>query len=176
MITFTANPTQNNSYLAVDHLEYFDPVVEIGNYCSIAEKVTFCGSSMNHVNIKHREAVSSFQFGERWKIPYFEGKGSGGAKIIIGNEVWIGREVWINPGVTIGDGAIVGARSVVTRDVPAYAIVAGNPAEVKKLRFTTEQIRKLLKIQWWNWPRDTIFDRVPDFWDVEKFIEKYYED
>jgi virginiamycin A acetyltransferase len=60
------------------------------------------------------------------------------------------------PGVAIGDGAIIGARAVVAKDVPPYAIVAGNPAAVIKYRFSPEIIQELLKIQWWNWDLEKI--------------------
>ncbi|MBF0584590.1 MAG: SPASM domain-containing protein [Magnetococcales bacterium] len=77
-------------------------------------------------------------------------------KIKIGSDVWIGPGVNIFGNVTIGDGAVVEALSVVTEDVPPYAVVTGNPARVKKYRFSPQQIESLLKIAWWNWPHDRI--------------------
>ena len=71
-------------------------------------------------------------------------------QIIIGNDVWIGDNVWVKNGVTIGDGAIVGACSVVTHDIPPYAIVVGNPAKVLKYRFSEEIISDLLTLKWWD--------------------------
>jgi hypothetical protein len=62
----------------------------------------------------------------------------------------------VAPGVTIGDGAIVAAKSVVTHDVPPYAIVAGNPAKVVKMRFDRMTVMRLLAIAWWNWPADKL--------------------
>lgn len=75
---------------------------------------------------------------------------------VLGNDVWIGMEAVILPGVTIGDGAIVAAKSVVTHDVPPYAIVAGNAAKVVKMRFEKDVVRRLLAIAWWDWPQDKI--------------------
>jgi len=72
--------------------------------------------------------------------------------MIIGNDVWIGANALILPGVTIGHGAIIGAGSIVTKSVPPYAIVSGNPAEIVKYRFTHEEINELLDLQWWDWP------------------------
>lgn len=69
----------------------------------------------------------------------------------IGNDVWIGHGAYIKAGVTIGDGAIVAAMAVVTKDVPAYAVVAGNPAVVKKYRVPRELIPTLSASQWWNY-------------------------
>ena len=71
----------------------------------------------------------------------------------IGNDVWVGANSVILKGVTIHDGAIIGAGSVVTKDVPAYAVVAGNPAKVIKYRFKEEDITFFLKIKWWNFSR-----------------------
>lgn len=68
----------------------------------------------------------------------------------IGNDVWIGHGAHIAAGVTIGDGAIVGAGAVVTRDVPPYAVVAGNPAEIKDLRIPPSLISPMLRSQWWR--------------------------
>ena len=68
----------------------------------------------------------------------------------IGNDVWIGNFAFIKNGVNIGDGAIIGAHSVVTKDVPPYAIVAGNPAKIIRYRFNEETIQKLLRLKWWE--------------------------
>jgi virginiamycin A acetyltransferase len=69
----------------------------------------------------------------------------------IGNDVWIGADVYIKDGLTIGDGAIIGAHAVVTRDVPPYHIVAGNPARVIRLRFPETVVERLLKLEWWKY-------------------------
>jgi acetyltransferase-like isoleucine patch superfamily enzyme len=70
----------------------------------------------------------------------------------IGHDTWICDDVTILSGVTIGNGAIIAAGSVVTKDVPPYCIVAGNPARLVKKRFTDEQIEKLQNLKWWDWP------------------------
>ena len=79
---------------------------------------------------------------------------------MIGADVWIGSDAWILPGVTIGAGAIVAARAVVGRDVPAFAVVAGNPARVVRHRFDADTARRLLAIAWWDWPADKITRNV----------------
>ena len=78
----------------------------------------------------------------------------------IGNDVWIGREAVIMPGVTIGDGAIIGTRAQVTKDVPAYAVVAGNPGRIVKMRFPPEIVGELLAIRWWDWEAEKIARHV----------------
>jgi carbonic anhydrase/acetyltransferase-like protein (isoleucine patch superfamily) len=76
--------------------------------------------------------------------------------ICIGNDVWIGNDVIILSGVNVGDGACVGAGSVVTKDIPPYAIAVGVPARTVKYRFSEEVIEYLLKIRWWHWDDDKI--------------------
>ncbi len=70
---------------------------------------------------------------------------------LIGNDVWIGRNVTLRMGITIGDGAVIAAGSLVTKDVPPYAVVGGNPAKVLKYRFSEDVIDNLLKLKWWNY-------------------------
>ena len=72
-------------------------------------------------------------------------------KIQIGNDVWIGEGAFIRRGVQIGDGAVVGARSVITRDVPPYAIVGGTPAKIIRYRFEPEIVAELINLQWWRY-------------------------
>ena len=75
---------------------------------------------------------------------------------VIGNDVWVGYTAMILPGVSVGDGAIIAAGAVVSRDVPPYAIVGGNPAEVIRMRFDETAIEKLLGLRWWDWDIDKI--------------------
>ena len=81
--------------------------------------------------------------------------------VVIGHDVWLGSQCMIMSGVTIGHGAVVAARSVVTRDVPPYAIVAGNPARVVRHRFDEARIASLLETTWWNRPRTEIERLIP---------------
>lgn len=123
----------------------------IGNYCSIAHNVSFL------INLDHNYSyVSTYpidKISSSWKHECFElNKG----QIIIGNDVWIGRNATILDGVCIGNGAIVAANSVVTKNVPPYAIVAGNPAKIVKYRFSEEIIHKLNTIKWWYWDKEKV--------------------
>jgi acetyltransferase-like isoleucine patch superfamily enzyme len=81
----------------------------------------------------------------------------------IGNDVWIGEGTTIIGGVKVGDGAVVAARSVVTKDVPPYAIVGGVPAKIIKYRFSEELVEKLLEVKWWNLDENTIKKNIELF-------------
>lgn len=86
----------------------------------------------------------------------------------IGNDVWIGHGAFVLPGVKVGNGAVIGAMSVVTKNVPAYAVVAGSPAKVIRYRFAKEQIAKLEASAWWDFAPWQLKGVKVD--DVEKFI------
>ena len=90
---------------------------------------------------------------------------------VIGNDVWIGQDVSLNRGVTIGDGAVIAAYSVVTKDVPPYAIVGGNPAKIIKYRFPDEIINALVEAQWWDYEAKHILNMSID--DIEAFLEEF---
>lgn len=89
----------------------------------------------------------------------------------IGNDVWIGNRVMVKAGVTIGDGAVIGMGSVVTKDVGAYEIWAGNPARLIRKRFPEETAEKLEQAAWWDWPDERIARTAEFFNDPEKFME-----
>jgi serine acetyltransferase len=84
--------------------------------------------------------------------------------------VWIGRSAILLPGVCVGDGAVVGAGAVVTKPVPPYAIVAGNPARLIRYRFNEDIIARLQAIQWWSLDEKRLQQLGAYFNDVEKFL------
>jgi len=90
--------------------------------------------------------------------------------VVIGSAVWLGDGATVMSGVRIGHGASIGARAVVARDIPPYAIAVGNPAKVVRLCVTPHQREQLLRIAWWDWPREKVekFAHLID--DVDKFI------
>lgn len=95
-------------------------------------------------------------------------------RITIGNDVWLGKNVIITNGANIGNGVIAGAGTIITKDIPDYAVVVGNPARIVKFRYSESQIQMLNKIKWWDWPDELIVERQDDFYiSIDEFIKKY---
>ncbi len=174
-VCYIKNTIKNPNIIVGDYTYYDDPIdsenfeknvlyhfpfigdkLIIGNFCAIAKDVKFIMNGANHKTSGF--STYPFQiFGNGWEIVMprtgdlpFKGD------TIIGNDVWIGYDCLIMPGVKISDGAIIASRSVVTKDVGAYEIVGGNPAQQLKKRFSEEIVEKLLHIAWWNWDIEKI--------------------
>lgn len=142
------------------HYDFIGDKLIIGKFCQIAAGVEFMMNGANH----QMNAVSTFPFyvmdGWEAKPPAFSDLPIKG-DTVVGNDVWIGQNATILPGVHIGDGAIVGCNSVVASDVPAYTIVAGNPARPIRKRFDDELIDLLEKFCWWDKSIEEIKALVP---------------
>lgn len=151
---------------------------KIGRYCSIAAEVKmvarrghplerFVATSpafhLKKANIQtYMEEDVYSPYGKCSYDPQYD--------LIIGNDVWIGTRTILLGAITIGNGAVIGAGSVVTKDVPPYAIVAGNPAKVIRYRFTEEQIVKLEKMEWWNRDKEWLRMNAEKFRDINLFL------
>lgn len=158
------------SYCASNDIECYDIVdLTIGKYCSIASRLVIV--SGQHPIVEHPEAVSQYPFYEQMHEEYWLCKNDG--KVTIGNDVWVGQGVTILDSVTVGNGAVLAAYSVVTKDVPDYALVAGNPATIKKYRFTPEQIDFLKRFAWWDKTNEEVKEMIPYMRDIYLFIDKY---
>lgn len=133
------------------HFPFIGDRLCIGKFCALAQGIKFIMNGANHA-MGGFSTYPFYIFGNGWEtqappagsLPY---KGD----TIVENDVWIGHQATIMPGIHIGNGAIVATQSVVVQDVPDYAIVGGNPAQVIRLRFEPSVIAELLEIAWWNW-------------------------
>lgn len=96
-------------------------------------------------------------------------------RVSVGNDVWIGIRTMVMGGVTIGDGAVIGAGSIVTKDIPPYAVVAGVPAKVIRYRFPQDQIDALLAHPWWNMPEELLRKRIDLFQGSDRIAERINE-
>jgi len=131
------------------HFPFIGDKLIIGKFCAIARGVKFIMNGANH-SMAGFSTYPFFIFNNGWDAAADESATVKG-DTVIGNDVWLGYEAVILPGVTIGDGAIVAAKAVVTKAVPPYAIVGGNPAQILRYRFPPETIAQLLDIAWWHW-------------------------
>ncbi|WP_164667412.1 CatB-related O-acetyltransferase [Virgibacillus doumboii] len=145
--------------LKVERWNVEEEALSIGNYVSIARNVTFIlggNHSFNH--------FSTYPFKNRvlndWSVTESYSKG----KINVGDDVWIGLNAVILSGVEIGQGAIIGAHAVVAKNVPPYAIVAGNPAKIIGYRFGDETINKLLEFDFSNLNKEYIKGNIDYFY------------
>lgn len=143
---------------------------KIGAFVSIANGVIIGGGrhpmewiAMSPVFYKGRDSV---------KTKYSEHERPPPKPVEIGNDVWIGRNAVILPGVCIGHGAVVGAAAVVTKDVPPYTIVAGNPARVIRRRFSDDEVDALLEYRWWDFEDAKLYKDAAYFNRADIVIKK----
>ena len=142
--------------------------IAIGKFCSLAESITF----MIDLNHDYKSVCQG-------EMACLEGihspsKISRKGSIILQNDVWIGHGATIMSGVTLHNGCVVAADSVVTKDVPPYAIVGGNPAKILGWRFDQETVKGLQKIAWWDWTPELQSSRRRDFlMPTPEFVDKH---
>ncbi len=139
------------------HYDFYGDRLVIGKFVAIAKGAQFIMNGANH----QLDGFSTYPFsifGKGWEtgmdIGVFQRQSRGDT--IVGNDIWIGREARILPGVTIGNGAIIGAYAVVASDVPAYAVVVGNPGKIVRMRFGADTVAALDDIAWWDWDAEKI--------------------
>ncbi|PLW76477.1 chloramphenicol acetyltransferase [Cohaesibacter celericrescens] len=150
-------PERFESNNVLYHFEFIGDHLVIGKFCAIATGATFIMNGANHA----MNGFSTYPFaamGGGWQegfdLDSYRAQSRGDT--VVGDDVWIGRNATILPGVTIGSGAIIAAGAYVSRDVPAYGVVGGNPAKLIRLRFEPDVIDRLMALAWWDWPVEMI--------------------
>ncbi|NVN85278.1 MAG: chloramphenicol acetyltransferase [Rhodopseudomonas sp.] len=148
----------------------------IGKFCSIAAMTRI--NPGNHP--MHRATQAHFTYRA---CAYFDGEADDEAffewrrqhHVTIGHDVWIGHGAIVLPGRSIATGAVVAAGAIVTKDVPAYTIVGGNPARAIRRRFPEATADRLAALGWWDWDHETLRMALPDFrnLDIDEFLDKY---
>lgn len=170
----------NCNLIVEDHCRgYFNFIPFIGgNNIYLKRFVSIGGGTVFRINTEHNYKKITTSLLESYlsssiNIKELNFKGD----IVVGNDVWIGSDAVILSNVHIGDGAVIGSSAVIAKDVPPYAIVVGNPGKVIKYRFNKRQIKKLLKIKWWNWPLWKIYDNMDliNSENIDEFIKKFYK-
>lgn len=127
---------------------------QIGQFCSIADKVTI------DLEGEHpKESLTTYPFHVFLDLlgDFPTNKGP----VVVGSDVWLCRDCHILSGVSIGDGAVIGAHTVVSKDVPAYAVVVGNPQRIVRYRYNETDIQRLLKLRWWDQEVEVIAELAP---------------
>lgn len=159
--TYYDDPNDATAFETRNVLHHYGPErLVIGKFCAIAAGIEFIMNGANH----RMSGPSTYPFpimGGSWGehmdlVTDLPNRGD----TVVGNDVWIGGNVTIMPGIRIGHGAILSTGSIVTKDVPDYGIVGGNPATLIRHRFAAPQIQQLLDAAWWDWPLATITQHV----------------
>lgn len=137
----------------------------IGSFCSIGieQRIVSNGHNINY--------VSSYGVYVDNNMDYMP---NSDRSIIIGNDVWIGAHSIIRSGVTIGDGAVIGAGSVITKNIAPYTVVVGGNKVIKQ-RFSDNVVEELLRMRWWDWEDNKIFESMKYWSNVDEFIYRYKE-
>ena len=148
----------------------------VGKFCSIAAMTRI--NPGNHPMHRATQAhftyrASAYFAGEADDAEFFAWRKS--HRVHIGHDVWIGHGAIVLPGRRIGMGAVIAGGAVVTKDVPDYTIVAGNPARPIRRRFSEEIAGRLVRLTWWDWDHERLRMALPDFrkLTVEEFLDKY---
>ncbi len=148
----------------------------IGKFCSIAAmtRINPGNHPMQRASQAHFTYRASAYFpGENDEAEFFAWRGA--HRVHIGHDVWIGHGAIVLPGRSVGTGAVVAAGAIVTKDVPAYTIVAGNPARTIRRRFSEDVTNRLAELAWWDWDHETLRRALPDFRKlaVADFLARY---
>jgi len=142
--------------------------VNIGSFCSISDNIIIGGAAHP---IEWAATSPVFHEGKNiLKKNFSNHPFKTTDETIIKNDVWIGTNCLIKSGITIENGAVIGMGSIVTKDVGAYEIWAGNPAKMIRKRFDDKTIKTLLESKWWNSTEDTLKELAMEINNIENFI------
>ena len=142
----------------------FEGQISIGDYCSLGDGILILAGGEHR-----RDRVSTYPFDVKMGTGSLTSFSRG--DVVVGSDVWIGSRTLVLPGVTIGHGAVIGAGSVVTRNIPPYAVAVGVPARVISYRFDDATIARLLATEWWDWPEERVLASVLLMADIPAFLE-----
>jgi virginiamycin A acetyltransferase len=159
--TYYDDPDDPTAFETRNVLYHYGPEkLVIGRFCALAEGVRFLMNGANH----RMDGPSTFPFpimGPPWAAHFDLITGlPGRGDTVVGHDVWLGYQALVMAGVRIGNGAIVASGAVVVDDVPDYAIAGGNPARVIRHRYPQDDIARLTRIAWWDWPLDHVTRHV----------------
>lgn len=132
---------------------------QLGQFNSISWNVSIGGNTHD----MNRTTTHSFLVYPKWGMGGNGNWESASEKCQVENDVWIAAGVNILRGVTVGSGAIIGAGTVVTKDVPPYAVVVGNPGKVIHMRCKDELVERMLELKWWDLPEEAIHKNLKVF-------------
>lgn len=148
--------------------------VQIGRFCSLGPwlRIVRGRHPLAHFVSTHpaffcEQPIGGRSFVSRDHFPYLS------ARTVIGSDVWIGSNVTILGGLRIGDGAVLGTGAIVTEEVPDFAVVAGNPAVVRRYRFSEEERRFLSEFRWWDRDPEWLQQHAESMTSIERLRDAF---
>lgn len=149
---------------------------QLGKFCSVAAntRINALAHPMERITT-HKISYRPNEFFRFLGVDQGVREARAQARVTIGHDVWIGHGAVITPGVSIGNGAVIGANAVVTKDVAPFTVVVGVAAKPIRRRFPADIAARIEAMAWWDWPRQVLFDAVPDMQSlpIEAFLDKW---